>query len=114
MRRASTRALVVTGLVVTLLLAGVASFYASSQPDGLEYVAERMGFSSTAQDHPSGGSPLADYGTKGVSNERLSGGVAGVVGVLVVTLVGGGLAWVLRRRSPSAGEREREHASVTR
>ena len=26
-------------------------------------------------------SPLADYGTKGVDNERLSGGLAGVAGV---------------------------------
>jgi hypothetical protein len=97
--------------VVTLLLAGVASFYASSQPDGLEYVAERMGFSSTAQEHASSGSPLADYGTEGISNERLSGGVAGVVGVLVVALVGGGLARALRRRNPSSSELEREPSS---
>lgn len=111
MRSISTRALVVAGLSVALLMAGVASFYASSHPDGLEYVAEKMGFSSTAQDHASSGSPLADYGTEGISNERLSGGVAGVVGVLIVALVGGGLAWALRRRSPSSSELEREPSS---
>ena len=122
MKRVSTRALLVAGLAVTLLLAGFVSFYASSHPDGLESVAEKVGFSQTAQEHAGSGSPFADYGTQGVSNQRLSGGVAGVVGVLVVALVGGGLAWALRRRSPSdtdtdtdtETETEREQSSVTR
>jgi hypothetical protein len=104
MRRTTTRALLVTGLLVTLVLAGVLSFYASSHPDGLEHVAEQVGFSSTAEDHAASGSPLADYGTKGVENERLSGGVAGIVGVLVVGALGGGLAWVLRRRRTESAE----------
>lgn len=99
MRRVTTRALVLTGLLVALVLAGVLSFYASSHPDGLEHVAEEVGFSSTADDHAADGSPLADYGTRGVENERLSGGVAGVVGVLAVTVLGGGLFWILRRRT---------------
>jgi hypothetical protein len=112
MRRVSTRALVVTGLLLTLFLAGVASFYASSHPDGLEYVAEKTGFSRTAKDHPGADSPFADYSTRGVSDQRLSGGVAGVVGVVVVGALFGGLTWVLRRstsrsgdeRSPTAGK----------
>jgi hypothetical protein len=99
-RRPSTRALLVAGAIVTLLLAGVLSFYASGHPDGLEFVAERVGFLDTATEHPSSGSPLADYATRGVDDARLSGGLAGVVGVLVVGVLGGGLAWVLRRRSP--------------
>ena len=98
MRRVSTRALVVTGLLVALLLAGVVSYYASSSPDGLNRVAEDKGFASTQKKHPSDGSPLAGYGTKGVSDERLSGGVAGVVGCLVVLFLAGGLALVVRRR----------------
>lgn len=114
MSRPSARALVVIGLMFTLLLAGVASFYASSQPDGLEHVAEQMGFESTARDHAVSDSPLAGYGTKGISSARLSGGVAGVVGVLVVGLVGGGLAWGLRRRGSSDDEPERAPSRVTR
>ncbi len=98
MRRVSTRGLVVTGLLVTLFLAGVASFYASSHPDGLEYVAEKTGFSSTAKDHASADSPFADYATQGVSDQRLSGGLAGVAGVVVVGVLFGGLTWALRRR----------------
>lgn len=98
MRRVSTRALVVTGLLLVLLLAGVASFYASSHPDGLEYVAEKAGFSHAATDHANADSPFAGYTTRGVSDQRVSGGFAGVVGVVLVGAVGGGLAWVLRRR----------------
>jgi hypothetical protein len=100
MRGISTRALLLTGLAVTLVLAGVASFYASGHPDGLTFVAERLGFIQTQQ-HPSSTSPLAGYATKGISDARLSGGVAGVVGVLLVGLLGGGLFALLRRRQPS-------------
>ena len=45
-----TRTFVVAGLLAALVLAGVASFYASSHPDGLEYVADKTGFLDTADD----------------------------------------------------------------
>lgn len=86
------------GLLVALLLAGVGSYYASSHPDGLEYVAGRTGFLDSADDPVDTGSPFADYGTKGVDDERLSGGIAGVAGVGLTLLIGGGLFQVLRRR----------------
>jgi hypothetical protein len=98
-RRPSNRALVVVGVVVSLLLAGVLSWYASSSPDGLERVAEDQGFSQTSRDSRSADSPLAGYGTEGVEDERLSGGLAGVIGVAVTGLVMGGLLLALRRRS---------------
>lgn len=98
-RRPSNRTLVIVGVVVSLLLAGVLSWYASSSPDGLERVAEDKGFSQTSRDSRSADSPLAGYGTEGVEDERLSSGLAGVIGVVVTGLVMGGLVLVLRRRS---------------
>ncbi|MDF5751607.1 energy-coupling factor ABC transporter permease [Spongiactinospora sp. TRM90649] len=89
------------GIVVTALLAGIASFYASASPDGLERVAEDVGFIERATDHPLGGQPLADYGDAG----GIPVGVAGLIGVGVTTLVGGGLFYGVRRR-------ERERAEV--
>ncbi len=89
-----------TGLLAALLVAGFASFYASSHPDGLEYVAGKTGFLDAADDSPASDSPFADYSTKGVDNERLSGGLAGVSGALLVLGLGGGLFWVLRRPTP--------------
>lgn len=97
----SRRTFWIVALAVTLLIAGVGSYYASSHPDGLEYVAEQTGFLDSAEDSPASDSPFADYGTQGVEDSRLGGGLAGVVGVLVVLLLAGGLAWLVRRREPT-------------
>jgi cobalt/nickel transport protein len=69
-------------LLVTIGLAGIVSFYASSSPDGLEKVAEDVGFIETAKDHSIDNSALADYGVAGIENERLSVGIAGIIGVI--------------------------------
>jgi PDGLE domain len=87
------------GLVVALLLAGVGSFYASSSPDGLNRVAIDKGFDKGEKEHAAKDSPLAGYSTKGIEDERLSGGLAGVAGVGITLLIGYGLVYVVRRRS---------------
>ena len=69
-------------LLVTIGLAGIVSFYASSSPDGLEKVAEDVGFIETAKDHSIDNSALADYGVAGIENERLSVGIAVIIGVI--------------------------------
>lgn len=86
------------GLVVALLLAGVVSGFASGSPDGLERVAEDKGFLQQAQDSALAQSPLADYAVAGVGNERLSGGLAGVLGVTITFAVGLGLFAAVRHR----------------
>lgn len=96
----STRRFFAVALVVCLLVAGVASYYASAHPDGLEYVAEQTGFIDAGEDSATADGPLADYQTTGVDDARLSGGIAGVVGVLVMLLLSTGLFWLLRRRTP--------------
>jgi cobalt/nickel transport protein len=102
MRRLPTTVLLVTGLLVALLLAGVVSFYASGSPDGLERVAADQGFLDRAEEHAAAEGPLADYRAEGVENDRVAGGVAGVTGALVVLLVMGGLAYAVRRREPAS------------
>jgi hypothetical protein len=100
----SRRRFLVGFLFVALLVAGVGSYYASAHPDGLEFVAGDTGFLDSAKDSPVADSPLADYATKGVGNDRLSGGVAGVAGSLMVLLLAFGLFRVVRRRGAPAGE----------
>ena len=95
------RTFLVTGLLLALLIAGVGSFYASSHPDGLEYVAGKTGFLDSSDDSPTADGPFADYATTGVDDARLSGGVAGVAGSVLVLVLGGGLFWMLRRRTPA-------------
>ncbi len=96
--RVSTRWVVVAGVAVALLLAGVLSFYASGDPDGLTKVSEDQGFAQSEKEHGAGDGPLAGYETKGVADGRLSGGLAGVMGSLVVLTIAGGGALVVRRR----------------
>jgi cobalt/nickel transport protein len=91
------------GLAVTLLLAGVLSFYASSSPDGLERVAQTYGFGETAIDSAVAGSPLSDYSVRGLSSDRAAVGLAGVIGVVVTGALAGGMFLLLRRRTPSDG-----------
>ena len=95
----SNRKFIIAGLLISALLAGGASFYASSSPDGLEKVAEEIGFIDKAKDHANAESALADYSVKGVENARLSTGAAGIIGVLATAGVSTGLFLILRRRS---------------
>ncbi|MFD3521962.1 energy-coupling factor ABC transporter permease [Streptomyces sp. NPDC058653] len=94
----SPRGLLAAGLGTALVLAGVVSFYASANPDGLEKVAADKGIDKKVEEHAAAGSPLADYGVKDVSDARLSGGLAGVIGVGATVLVGSGIFYVVHRR----------------
>ena len=99
MRTLSTRTLVLTGLVVALLVAGVASYYASGSPDGLNRVAGDLGFASAEQASGASNGPLAGYEVAGLDHARGSGGLAGVLGCLVV-LACSSLFYLLHQRSP--------------
>ncbi|MFC8361995.1 energy-coupling factor ABC transporter permease [Streptomyces griseorubiginosus] len=94
----SPRKVWITGLVASLVLAGFVSFYASASPDGLEKVAADQGIDAKTGKHASADSPLADYGVKDVEDARLSGGLAGVIGVGVTVVAGTGVFWAVRRR----------------
>ncbi|GAA3929911.1 energy-coupling factor ABC transporter permease [Streptomyces gulbargensis] len=98
----SPKKLWIGGAVTALVLAGFVSFYASASPDGLEKVAADQGIDATAEEHAAAGSPLADYGVEGVEAERLSGGLAGVIGVGVTLAAGTGVFWAVRRRKTPA------------
>jgi cobalt/nickel transport system permease protein len=96
--RASHRRIWIAGLVTSLVLAGFVSFYASANPDGLEKVAADHGIDKKAEQHAASDSPLADYGVKDVTDARISGGLAGVIGVGVTVVAGTGVFWAVRRR----------------
>ena len=88
----------ISGFLASLFLAGVVSFYASSSPDGLEKVAGDIGFIDSAKEHTNSDGVLADYGVKGVENERLSVGAAGVIGVIATGAISTGLFFLIRRK----------------
>lgn len=97
-------------LIVSLIIAGGLSYFASGDPDGLDKAAldgcavvESAGgaeltgtcLAQNAQEHPLADGPFADYAFNGGDGTV---GLAGVVGVLVTLIVAGGLFWLLRRR----------------
>jgi len=109
----STRRFFACFLLVALLIAGVASYYASTHPDGLTSVAEKTGFIHKQKQSPTSDSPFAGYSTKGIENDRVSGGVAGVAGCLLVLGLAGGLLWVVRSRGERTDDEEvPEHADA--
>jgi cobalt/nickel transport protein len=99
----TNRKFYIVGFIVSLFLAGVVSFYASSSPDGLEKVAQDIGFIETAKDHTNADGTLADYGVKGIENERASVGVAGVIGVIGTAVVAGIGFKLIARKPKKAG-----------
>jgi cobalt/nickel transport protein len=99
--------------LVALVIAGALSYFADSDPDGLDTATlegcevvetdageELVGdcIARNSGEHHLADSPLADYSVGG--DDRFTG-VAGVVGVLATLLVAGGLFWLLRRRGPT-------------
>jgi len=97
----SNRKFFAGALLASAILAGGVSFYASSSPDGLEKVAEDVGFIDTAKDHTFGDFTLADYGIAGFENARLSVGLAGLIGVGATALMATGMFMLIRKKSPS-------------
>ena len=102
----SRRTLVVVGLLVSLVLAGAVSYFASSSPDGLNKVANETGFDKKAEAHQLEESPFGGYATKGVDDGFLSGGLAGIAGVGVTFLLVGGVVWAVRRRGATSAPSE--------
>jgi O-antigen/teichoic acid export membrane protein len=66
-------------LAISLAVAGGISYFASSHPDGLERVAEKLGFIGKAKEPVH--SVLPDYTVPGLRG-FLSNSLAGIIGVL--------------------------------
>lgn len=113
--RRSPRGILLGGLLLAFLLAGFLSGYASGSPDGLEKVAGDEGFLDSSRDSAVINSPLADYAVRGIDNERLAGGLAGIIGVLLTVALGTLIFWAVsrlakRRRSHHSGSSGHSHS----
>lgn len=83
-KKSVDRSVLIGGVVIALILA-VLSPLASSHPDGLEKVAEDLGFLSL--DSGPLYNIIPDYTFPGIHNENLATIVAGVIGVLLIASV---------------------------
>ena len=104
-RTVPLRTVLVTGLIVTVLVAVVMSSFASSNPDGLEFVAGQQGFEDTGE--PDAPAVFADYDAGLTGRDTADTAVAGLLGVIIVL----GLALVLFRLM-RRGEQGTPHAAA--
>ncbi|MFC1571203.1 PDGLE domain-containing protein [Candidatus Margulisiibacteriota bacterium] len=74
-------------LLVIILIVISASFFASAHPDGLEWVAEKLGFIEAGAERTS---VMTDYAVPFIAHEGISTSVAGILGILITL----GLFWV--------------------
>lgn len=65
----------------------IASIVASSHPDGLEWVAEKLDFISVGENKEVFKSPFPDYTIPYIKNPYLTGGIAAIIGTLIVFVV---------------------------
>ena len=97
--------LLVVGIGIALLIT-LFTPLASSEPDGLEKVAENEGFIAEAEDAPY--EVIAGYVLPWVDNEDLATILAGMIGVLIVAAISLAVTFVLwrlrgARRSAAGG-----------
>ncbi len=86
------RNLIIGGLAIALIIAILAPFLASSNPDGLDSTAQSL---EVPESEAAIQSPLADYSIPGMEENPLGGAIALIVGTVLVLLVALGLAKVI-------------------
>ena len=81
-------------LFIALLLVLLASFFASTNPDGLDKVAHKLGFMNSAHETPS---VFIDYNFPFAIDPALSTALAGIIGVILLFAIFFGVRWFLKR-----------------
>ncbi len=84
-------------ILLSILIAVLAAFFASANPDGLERVAESLGFIGSGVERSS---VMTDYTVPFISHEGASAAVAGILGILIAF----GVFWLAAtflKRSPA-------------
>jgi len=85
-------------LILCIVFAAIASLIASSHPDGLEWVAERLGFLSIGEGQEAMASPMPDYLMPWINSEFLSSIVTAAIGTLFVFFIILGLGKLIKKK----------------
>jgi cobalt/nickel transport protein len=99
--------LLLIGLLLAIVLATLASPFASPWPDGLEKVAAKLGFIQKAEGKsPLLPAPIPDYAMPGVHRQGLATALAGLIGTLLVF----GSGYLLARWAASGKDKSKPEA----
>ena len=101
--RKSLYILIAAGLALAVALALFVAPWASSEPDGLEKVAEDKGFIEAAEETEPAweSSPNPDYAMPGLEENRPA--LAGLAGTMGIFLIAWGLALLLKKKGDKEG-----------
>ncbi len=66
---------------VSVVIAVFAAFFASTHPDGLDFVAEKFGFAEKGIERPA---PMSDYGIRYLPKGKGSTAIAGIAGIVII------------------------------
>jgi cobalt/nickel transport protein len=88
---------IIAGVVIAIVIAILAPFLASSNPDGLESAAEKLN-PGVLESAPAVNSPMPDYIIPSLGEDPISGAIAIVIGVVIVFVLAFGVGYVLKRR----------------
>lgn len=72
---------------VSVVIAVFAAFFASANPDGLDFISEKLGFSEKGQERTA---PMTDYSVGFIPEGGLSTSTAGIAGILITL----GIFWL--------------------
>lgn len=93
-----TKKFIIIGILIAVVIAVLAPFLASSNPDGLESTAEKI-INPGISDEAVIESPMPDYIIPSLGEEPISGSIAIVIGVIVVFILAYGLGLGLKKKS---------------
>jgi hypothetical protein len=82
-----TKRFIIISIVIIAVVVGLAAAFASGHPDGLEWVAEKLGFIGTAAEEPQLSSPLPDYAVTAIKSPFWSTTIAGILGAAIVAAI---------------------------
>lgn len=88
--------ILIAGLAIALVIAVLAPFLASSNPDGLDSTAEKLGVSEKA--HLAYQSPMPDYQIPFLGEGKISGVIALLFGVALIAGLSYGAGLALKKK----------------
>ena len=104
----TTITVAITGIAISLIIATFLSPFASTFPDGLEKVAQKLGFAEKATEViNSKFFIIKDYYISFINNEFWKGALAGLFGVLIVLAIFG-IIFLVYRISQIRGSKIRD------
>ena len=92
-------------LLIAILIAAAAAFFASKKPDGLDKVSEMLGFADRGR---AGAAVMADYSVNISGSPAVSTIIAGAAGLLVCCGLFIAPAYIMRSRREKAKSRENQ------